>query len=275
MLAGYLVAVQAVFGFWLTPPKFQAVHRVSMSGALDNLVLYGGYIVLLSLPMSLMLPAAARQWLVARWRVAVVALTAVFAIGFAALSDTGEMNFGPLDRVLNRHFANGALMVFSQAVLFPLFFQPPDLRVIARRRMLIAVGVVGVLAVLSLTRPAQRYLLMLLPFYLLALPRGRFGSRALVVAVIASYLAVDLVIGWSQWCSGSAAAQMAREIEGAGLLAATDAGAIESHVGDRFYPTRAGDKAYTVRAGAHANAVLTVVKGIGPASTTYSLVPNQ
>jgi len=52
LLATFLIFVHSNFGFWVTPPAFQSIHRLNIQGFVNNFFLYAGYLVLISAPFS-------------------------------------------------------------------------------------------------------------------------------------------------------------------------------------------------------------------------------
>jgi hypothetical protein len=143
----------------------------------------------------------------------------------------------------------------------------------------LAVGIVLFLLVLSLSRPAQRYLLFVVPlFYVLLLPDAK-GRYSLISAAILLSVIFDLYIALNQAASGIASAEMTRRIADLGLLSETSPGAIESHVGNLFFRYRNNDKHFVVVAGDRgdklASVHYSVFQSVPFIGKTYSLVPLQ
>jgi hypothetical protein len=106
------------------------------------------------------------------------------------------------------------------------------------------------------------------------LPIDLARVRSVVVATGLVYASLDGFVAYSQWCTGTAARQMADRIEAAGLLPVTDPGDLASHVGDRFFQ-RAGPSvqpSYVVRAGRLQGAAITVTSGDTVLPRSYSLM---
>ena len=125
-------------------------------------------------------------------------------------------------------------MVFA-AFLVPLAAgQSEDVAATTRRRLLL-LATLGILLALAMTRPAQRYLLFVMAFHVLALPVNMARMRRTMFATVMVFAAINGFIGYAQWCSGTAARELTDHIEAAGLLSVTDPGDLASHVGNRFY----------------------------------------
>ena len=266
-----LAAAHARYGFWLTPPGFQEIHRVSLSGMPVNFLAYASFLSLLTLPMSAAVPGAWAAVHRHRW-LAAASATGAIALGALVWHDNGEMNLGPLDAYLNPTLVGAAFAILSMGLAVPLLGRIAGADAGARPVRLVGIATIFVLLVLSLSRPAQRYLLFVLPFYALVLPGRVLRSGPVVLGCAALFIAADAFIGYSQWCTGTAARIMRDRIVEAGWLLQTDPGAIEAHVGDAFFKARAGPRRYTVVAGSNPQALLSVRAGTW-AGRTFSLVP--
>jgi hypothetical protein len=275
MLGWYLWRAHETFGFWVAPPLYRDVHRLTASGALQNFAGYAGYLVVLTLPMSILLPGA-MSTLTRHWRALALTTLVLFLLGGTLLHVQGEMGFGPLDRVLSRRVTGGGFLVLCAALLVPLVPAHAARAGDARMQRLILAGTVVILAALAMTLPAQRYLLFLIPFHVLALPLDLARPRWRLIATGVVWAAVNGFIGYSQWCTGTAARQMTERIDAAGLLAVTDPGDVASHVGDRFFQRQGGipvaAPAYVVRAGRLEGAEMSVTSGWAFLPRSYSLV---
>jgi hypothetical protein len=281
VVALYLIIARNAFGFWVTPPTYQQMLAVNLSNGINNFVSYAGYLVLITLPLPLALlyPVAPAARTPIEYAVAFLLLLAASCAGYFLLVDTGEMNFGLLDAYIDKRVANGALAVLSVIAAAGLVINvrrsPPGSEEHAYIDGL-AAGVVLFILALSFTMPAQRYLIFVVPlFLLLILPRASSYRWIVAVAVLLS-VALDLYITLNQVVSGTASVEMLRRIVDLGLLSKTSPEAIAPHVGGFFFPYRKDDKYFVVVAGdrsdklASASSVFPLVPFI---SRTYSLVP--
>lgn len=278
MVASYAWVARETYGFWLTPPSFQSLHGWTPTAAPVNVVSYAGYLVLLTAPASLILPGAGARLARRPLSIATAAI-GTFALGAAMLRIRGEMGFGPLDRLVPQWIGGGAFLLLSAAIVVPLLGRQDEREVATGTRRALWLAVILTLGALAMSRPAQRYLLLVIPFYLLAIPLdlSRYGRT--LAATLLAFTAANGFIGYSQWCTGSAARDIADRIEAAGLSEVTAPGDITSHVANRF-PLRTADTGapparYVVRAGAVAGAEMTVSRGLAVLPRTYSLVRLQ
>lgn len=187
-LAAYNIAVFRAFGFWLTSPKWVIEHGLTAQHVVTNIVHYGGFLALLAMPFSLqgaLADPAGRSVKLA-------------AIGVAALAgallpaSTGEMNFGPFDRWVGAGFSGIVLAGLFAVFVLSLVGRPQTLRDRG-----LAGAITLVILVLSFSRPAQRYLIFVLPFYVLYLS-ARIDARRFAGALIAVCLAINLVSAVTQ-----------------------------------------------------------------------------
>lgn len=273
----YLAVIRATYGFWIAPPQFQSIHRLLITPAFvaTNVVAYAGYLALLLMPLPL-LALWRRRHSSAVWAVALVGGAALFVAGALVLVPNGEMYFGPLDRYLA-----GAVVGGVFAVCAGLFVVTATEGVATARRgeadlrlvVCLILGLVAVIGVLSLTRPAQRYLLFLLPLAYLFVAPLLARRKVLAGLVIAVSLALDLFVAANQLATGRAAAAMVALLADSGRLAETDAGALAPQVGDRFPLRPAAPPLYTVVEGRAPGALAIVESAPVPfAHKVYSLV---
>lgn len=239
VLAGpclYIYFVHLYFGFWLVPPKLQAAFEISPSAFLTNLTSYFGYLSLLLLPLNLLSVVGRLSNARSVVRVALVAC-ALFLLGYFVLRPDGEMNFGPFDRFLTEQFANGLICISAGLFILVLLdgyraqkHHAETLRLMA----CMAVGIAIFLAALSLTRPAQRYLLFVLPMAYFFLAVHLHKRTAYIVATVLLLVSINALIGISQYATGSAAREVVQKLRAGGLIDDTYPGAILWHAGNAF-----------------------------------------
>ena len=273
----YIVAVKHSLGFWLAPPLYQGIHHLSLtpSFVITNFVSYSGYIGLLLIPFSF-LPL----WKLARSRSGIVkiagAVLFLFALGFFVVVPNGEMNFGPLDTYLTPRIVGGCFALC--AGLLPLCIadgiqsdsiNPSNLRYM----ICLAAGILLFIGVLSFTRPAQRYLLFVLPLAYCFVARGMVGRRLIVTFVIVVSIAFNVFIYANQLAKGQASAEMMRQIRDDGYLPLTEPGALVLQDGDQFSLEYNPPARYIVVDGKAADAIVVVDKRPFPhVHKAYSLV---
>ncbi|MDR3562070.1 MAG: hypothetical protein P4N59_11630 [Negativicutes bacterium] len=259
----YIIAAKQLYGFWLLPPALRARHEANLNfiSIVMNMIGYAGYLSLLLIPYSLF---AVRERLntVRKALTTLVVTIAIFMAGFYGVRLGEEMRFGPLDAYIDPRIYSGAFLVF--AAIFVLLSKDILLKTTspsARRYILCMVlGVFIFIAILSFTRPAQRYLLFVLPLaYFFVMNRSRSG-KLITGATIFLYGMLSLFITLSQVATGTVAQNMVQQITARGLLDDTEAGDLMGTAGNRFpdQVSGAAHKHFTVIAGNSAKAIFTV-----------------
>jgi hypothetical protein len=282
IVAAYVLLIRKLYGFWLTPPEFQNVHRLDWADATNNLSSYAGFLILLTIPFSLALPW---RWLAqsrTRLGTAVLIVIAAFLFGFFFVPDNFEINLGPLDPYIGKHLLNGALAVLSivLALHFAFGLERRGMRGTELARIAgLAAAILFFIVALSFSRPSQRYLLFVVPlFYFFLLPPLRYPRPMWAFALVMSIM-LDIYIVLNQIASGVAAIRMTDRIAALGLMSQTFAPVLDPHVGERFFPYLNDEKAYEVVAYNAPNKIAgvrySVFPGIPFIGKTYSLIPLQ
>jgi hypothetical protein len=282
IVGAYLLIIRIKFGFWVTPPAFQRQLGANLIAAPDNFVSYMGFLALITFPLSFAVPWRRLRELRLGWiAVPLFGLAIAFGAGYLFLSDNGEMNLGPLDSYVNKHAANGFLGMLS-LVCAACFLREQDRFIFSAKeaRLLgLEVAIIFFLLVLSLSRPAQRYLLFVIPLFYLGMLLRRKRHRVMLVSAILLSVVLDIYILLNQVASGVAQEEMAARIAERGLLSKTDPGPIAANVGDRFFPFRSEKKTFAVVAGNVEGKILGVRYNVFPQvpfiGKTYSLVRLQ
>jgi hypothetical protein len=245
----YLLIVRINFGFWITPPAFQRQLGLNLAAGPDNFLSYVGYLVLITLPLSF---AVQWRWLSEdrlRWVAVLSGLAAAFTAGYFFLSDNGEMNLGPLDSYVDKHIANGVLGMLSVVFATCLFAAFDRLFLSAKRStclIAIVTSIIFFMLALSLSRPAQRYLLYIVPLFYFIILLSTRHHRAMFAPAILLSIVLDVYILLNQVATGVASEEMARQIVERGLLSKTDPGPIVGNVGNLFFPYRNEGKTFAV-----------------------------
>ncbi|HSB61013.1 MAG TPA: hypothetical protein VLI67_04800, partial [Vicinamibacteria bacterium] len=159
--------------------------------------------------------------------------------------DVGEMRFGPFDHLVPGSLVpllRGSFLVAGGGLLAELCHRA--IRERDRVSVVVACAVVPYLLVSSATRPAQRYLLVVLPlllFYLAATTReaARRFTRWAGVATAVLFVPMNVVVTLHGVAQGRAAEDMADWIRRHDKLTVTDPGAIAHHAGQHFPIQRA------------------------------------
>lgn len=271
VLSLYLFKVHEVFGFWLAPEKYKAVHSIKLSNVINNFVLYFGFLVMLAVPAFLFSRALWRDFK-GKWTLLAVLLSGMAVLGWLFFHETGELNLGPLDA-----YVSEKLRVVGFSLLFVLgwvlvFFKGRDETQVARIRMVVGLSMLFVILALSISRPAQRYLLFVLPFFVMIFPRDILKEKWVLSLTLILFVLANALIEVNKWSAGMASVKMLEVIEAQGLVQETNPGAIEPSVGNAFFEYSTHDKSYLVVPGAAADAVAMTSAGPRFLGRTFSLI---
>jgi hypothetical protein len=179
------------------------------------------------------------------WKFLAPILIAFILFAIYGLKDTGELNLGPLDVWLGINVRMIILSMMGLAGLL-LFFKSIYSESRNKINSYVGIATIFVLLVFSLSRTSQRYLILLIPFFILMLPTNLLKSRFVLFSTLAIFISADIVIELSRYATGMASKNVADMLEVSSLLSVTDPGAIEGHQGGRFYSYRNLTKLYVV-----------------------------
>lgn len=266
MLTYYLLTIKNNFGFWITPLKFQRQFEVTIINVFNNFILYAGFLALLTLP-TLFISRDFIFYLRKFCEKYFIVLFVLFFFASTFLVNRGELNFGPLDAYIDEKYR---ILILSLLIFIPLFFMViPDKD--RNFRWQIGASIFFVLLLFSTSRPAQRYLLFVIPFFIFCIPDKIFKSRAVILSSILLFFLANSFIELSRYATGSAAALMVNKLSNEGILQKTNPGIIEAHAGDKFFDSKDLHKSFIVVLGRSENAIFSVSSGYGFYKKTFSL----
>lgn len=276
----YLLVVKHSFGFWFIPATLQDQHSIRPDPVFvaENFSAYVAHAFIQTLPVSLFVFFQQIRGLRDLGLVICIA-TVLFFIGHLFMSAHGEMNFGPLDAYLDYRVMNG-LFLATLCIFIPIvrYFRnsAPASSDAARFAWSYTVGAIIFIGILSISRPAQRYLLFILPLsfaFVLPLLATRKG---LIGITLAFYMLMNIYIGLNHYATGHAATDLTHKIETAHLLELTSPGALIGHTGNRFPMSPATARKFKVVAGKSPRRVLFAESRPLPfIGKSFSLVPIQ
>lgn len=262
----YNIVIFNNFGFWLTPPDFQIKHGFYFKNLFINFISYVGFLFVSSFPFFI-LDSKFLKFVYRNLFLNVFLFALILFFAYLSPSANGEIDFGPLNSILNVSFRNSLFFIFSfYGILF--YFN----RVISFPKILLIGSIFLVLILFSLTRPSQRYLILLIPFFILFLPRFAFNKRYLSSLTILLFVCCNLYLECSRWVTYKSSYQMTLKVIDLGFLEVTNPGVIEGHTGN-FFDLNNKNYKYLVVAGNAKNSVASVSSNIYFISRTYSLIP--
>lgn len=259
MVMLYALSVHHIFGFWLTPDRYQTIHHVNLSGIANNLILYTGFLGLIALP-TLFLSEKVWKVFFTHWKSLTIGFVLLLALGLSVITDSGELNLGPLDAFLAKDLRVVilCLMCLATVALTYTFNHEED----HKAKRYIGIAILITLIAFSSSRPAQRYLLFVIPFFVLLLPKQVFKSKVVYLSSLMFFIIANSFIELSRYATGNAAQAMVEALNQKHLLEVTLPADIESHVGDAFFSSRNHAKQYLVVAGKNNAAIATTSGGV-------------
>ena len=152
LIAFFLIYYQE-FGIWIIPDKFKLMLPFSYLNATNNFFSYGFYLggmFFLTIPYLLL----TTNW---RWQIAVIMIIIPLTI---LNQNNGEMDFGSFNQLLGENIILLIKMIgFWNFLLCCKIFWNDD------KSKILLLTVLLYMVLLSMTRPAQRYLIFVIPFW--------------------------------------------------------------------------------------------------------------
>lgn len=272
----YIYFIQQQYGFWLTPPIFQDTHQLRISSAFSSFISYAGFLTLLLLPFSIFLIWNRIHSLTDFVKTISIAVI-FFLAGYFFIESNNEMNFGPLDPYLGAQFTGGILCLCAGLFFLTMI---DGLAAIhdnnEAKRILICImtGILIFIVVLSFTRPAQRYLLFILPLAYLFISHHFRTNKLLVASIILLSIFMNTYILISQYAAGKAALELTQKLEKLDLISTTNPAFITSYTGNAFPLNMYSNKRNIVIVGQHPKQLFYVENSPLPfIRKTFSVIP--
>ena len=215
----FLLLYRKATGFWLYPDHFRSVMvTFSFQNWLNNIFSYGFY---LSGMFFLTIPALVNR---NAWKLKL--LLFVISLWIAINNQNlGEMDFGSFEQLLGNE-----IIILIKAVSFwnfccccYLFFQSRESRVLI-------LTIIFYIIILSLTRPAQRYLIFIIPFWAMLVCGTISLQRFLWVGYAFTLVVLNLFATLYQINNARASSRMADWAKENNLI--IDFGVIHPHIGN-------------------------------------------
>ena len=262
----YNILVYTKFGFWLTPPEFQVKHGFLLSSFFSNLIAYSGFIFIATFPLFFC-NLNYITYLKNNIRIITILLIILSILCFFYFTINGEVDFGPLNTIFNDRFRSFLFVIFG-FFGFIFYFQSPK----NNPFNLLKFSIFIILVLFSLTRPSQRYLILIIPFFILFLPQSSFSRRSLICFTLLLFFIINIYLECARLTTAKSSFDMVLKIQSLGLLDFTNPGVIEGHYGN-YFNIYLREYKYTIISGYDKNAIITVSDNILFIRKTYSLIP--
>ena len=270
VLFSFLTLIFLEFGYWIVPQSVVSEHSFKLTlNFIDNFFGYFGLLSLLSLPFIALSVDFYKSVFFNR-KFLLLALALLIFVLSIAVKDHGEMNLGPLDQFISPSQRIYIYLAMSVVTLITLFY-PIDNK--SKYQNFLSLSLFFIILVFSFARPAQRYLLPLIPFYLIAIPPS-YLSKKIVYSTLALFFLAIIFIENSRLNTAKSALEIVQKINEQNLLKVTSPGVITSHVGNLFNFENDSIAIFTIVYGQRGDAIISVRSGsIIFTSKTLSVVP--
>lgn len=269
----YVIYIKFKFDFLFTPPSFQSAHAIKLDFMVTNFISYLGYLILLTFPISIykFIEVFYRLEL-SRKLFVIITVVLSFGIGFT-IHPQGEMNFGSLDSYIDHRLIGSLFSVLFVVFMVLLIYFIRQFRFENMKNIVIIyVTILLFMFALSFTRPAQRYLIFILPLFLLVLFYKTNLSKLIFYMSLVVFMVLNVYMNINQFLIGSTSQAMVKELIQKNLIAETYPNELNSHVGNYFFPYRDRLKKYKIVHTPSKKAIIVVQKKILFFSKTLCLV---
>lgn len=266
----FLTLVFLEFGYWVVPQNLIGQHNFKFSlDFIDNFFGYIGLLSLLSLPTIILSQNLYKSMLFNRKLLFCVFLLLLFIISLAA-KDHGEMNLGPLDQFVSPSLRFSIYIAMSMLTVAALLFPSSNKY---ERTFFLSLSILFVILVFSFARPAQRYLLYLIPFFLITIPPS-YLSKKIFYSSLVLFLPANIFIEEARFNTANSSLEIVKKIKEQNLMDFVNPGVVTSHVGYMFKLESDLNSKFTIVYGDKDDAIITVRSGlISLTSKTLSVVP--
>lgn len=227
----YFAYIKYNFNFFLIPPGYYNQHKFNIYNFVDNFFSYFGYSNLAILPFGLIFIKKIN------FLRKIIFLSIFFFIGFLFLQVNGELDTGPFSVYFKERIFSGILFLFSILILYDFYKLFIDNR---KKLKNIIIVIFLFIVILSTTRPAQRYLITIIPLlyilYFVHLKKDLFNQFIFLSLLI--YLPVNLFLTINFNLNSKLSYEILNFLKTNNYVNITNPGAVSPHIGYLF----TGDK---------------------------------
>lgn len=277
----YIITIKLKFGFWLTPPIYFQRHGLNTRFFFSNFIVYFGFLGLFLAPFTFsnIIFYIKNTSLKTFFLIFILSLTFILLFGEYFYIPLGEMNFGFLDKYINQKVVGSIFSFFALFLLFTVYNYFKHylyyLKTNDKNKIFISFFITSIIfiIILSFTRPTQRYLIFIIPFFYYIIDFNLYVKKYILYITLILYSIFDLFIFSNQYNTGIASKNMVDEIIKKKILNITEAGSIKAHAGNIFYPYNKNKKIYIIVEGYSKNSIFISKSNFLPfTSKTYSLI---
>jgi hypothetical protein len=224
----YFGFIKYNFNFFLLSPKHHTTHRPEFTNYINNLVIYLGFINLSIFPLGMLFNKNnnyIRNFII---------YFIFFFIGFHFIKLTGEMDLGPVSLYIKDNILCGVLFVFSIILLenlYKLFFSLKNKKLINIIFMIFIFAII-----LSASRPAQRYLISIIPllYILFVYNLKKEHLKKYVYLSLIISLPVNFILTVNSYLNSKISEDIVKFLSSSNFIQITNPGVLSPHVGYLF-----------------------------------------
>lgn len=196
----YFLIIKINYGFYLIPEKFSSEVSFLKGGFVNNFL---GYFIILSI---FIFPLSFKKYFVNIkniFFIIFILLPLSFYLGFIINSPQAELNFGSLNNIVGDEiiFFIGSISLFT---LFLYIFDYGKNKQLRIKKFEFLITVLIYILILSLTRPSQRYLIIILPIVMMFfLITGNFNRKIIFYPVILLYIFFNIFLSINFYLNSS------------------------------------------------------------------------
>ncbi len=235
----YFLIIKINYGFYLIPEKFSSEVSFLKGGFINNFL---GYFIILSI---FIFPLSFKNYFVNIKNILFIIfilLPLSFYLGFIINSPQAELNFGSLNHLVGDEiiFFIGSISLF---ILFLYLFDYIKNKQVNKLEFLITVFVY--ILILSLTRPSQRYLIIILPIMMIFfLITGNFKKKTIFFPIILLHTSFNIFLSINFYLNSSINKTIVEYLTQEDILKNTLPGPLYPHSYHFFYSKN--DKNYII-----------------------------
>lgn len=177
LLLLFLFSYYYLYDVWIMPDKFKSTLEINLTQFLNNFFSYGFYLSALffiTIPFFL---------INVKFKFHLIAL--IISIPLAILNqNNGEMNFGSLDQLLGKE-----IILLIKIIGFWNFLLCINFFLMQKENRIMTITILFYILLLSATRPAQRYLLFIIPFWSILIVQSN-------ILIVQSYVKLFALFKW-------------------------------------------------------------------------------
>jgi hypothetical protein len=224
----YLFIIKINFDFYLVPPTFRSLHTFDYKNTFYILIGYFTFISISLFPFTFQ-----SNFFVSKKNIIILIFSFLsFFIYISKVEYIGELDFGFFDKFMPRNLL--MIPIFFSFSLFFLYLMNVKKNIINGKLFFL---IFFYLLVLSFTRPAQRYLIHILPiiFFFVILNLPKFNIKYLFLVILIVYVPINLLIGLNFYFVSSNTKNIIYFLNNKKIIYKTDPGPLKTHSRNFFY----------------------------------------